>query len=227
MNLLKKPHLDFIKNNFLNQKAILIVLLLIYILLVILFKPSCQFFIKHLNNKFIIFPFLISIIWLSQDNFLLGVCLVVAFLVTLNLQKIEKFTDKSDGKDESVEDKNDEDEEQEEDETEDKNENKDEDEDKDKGKETQIKLLKLEINQKNSKIQDLNQQLENEKNKPFSDHATKFFYENAEKFMNSDIYKDKDHLFSKFIEMFEKNIDEHKSNSIDSIEPFVGFNYIH
>ena len=40
--------------------------------------------------------------------------------------------------------------------------------------------------------------------------------------MNSDLYKDKDHLLSKFIEMFEKNVQEHKT-----IEPFVGFNYIH
>ena len=221
MNLLKKTHLDFIKNHFFNQKAILIVLLLIYILLVVLFKPNCQFFIKHLNNKFIIFPFLISIIWLSQDNFLLGVCLVVAFLVTLNLQKIEQFTDKSDEKDESIEEKNDD--EEEEDETEEKNENDDTDKDKNINKnETQIKLLKMDINQKNSKIQDLNQQLENEKNKPFSEHATKFFYENAGKFISSDIYKDKDHLFSKFIQMFENNIEKY-----NTIEPFVGFNYIH
>lgn len=217
MNLLKKTHIDFIKN-FLNQKSILIVFLLIYITIVVLFKPSCHFFIKHLNNKFIIFPFLISIIWLSQDNFLLGVCLVIAFLVTLNLQKIEKFTDKSSDNDTTEDNEN-----QNENQNDDEDEKEEDDKENKNGNETQIKLLKMELEQKNSKIQNLNQQLENEKNKPFSEHATKFFYDNAEKFMNSDIYKDKDHLFSKFIEMFEKNVEQHNANTI---EPFVGFNYI-
>lgn len=252
MNLIKlfnKKNLESFKNSFLTVDSLSIILLLVYILITLIVRPNCTILTKYLHNHVVLFLVFIGIIWFSQDNFILGVCLVLALLITINQNKVEKFALDTDSED--TNDNNDTDKENEnEDDNNDSNDNNDNDNDNDvndtednnttgtdstgtdstnnsiqeqiKSLQSTIKSHEATINQHKSTIDNLNKQLADEKNKPFSEHAKNFFYENANKFMQTDIYKDKDHLFGEFINMFENSVNKNNS-SPSTIEAFSGF----